>query len=97
MTFEPNEPEWDPNDPNGFGMMGMPSGGEEMSLAFDGASISVPDPELTILQLEETIDFLYEVADEVPKEADNIMEMIKSLYDEIDLINAVEPFYEFAQ
>jgi hypothetical protein len=97
MTFEPNEPEWDPNDPNGFGMMSTPSGGEEMSLAFEDAGISSPDPELTIQQLEETIDFLYDIIDEVPEETDNITEMIRSLQEEMDAISEMESLGWYSQ
>jgi len=94
VTYDSNEPEWDPND---FGMMLASSRDSSETMFSAVVDIGMPDPEVTIQQLEETIDFLYVVADEVPEEADNITEIIKSLYNEINLISTMMPFYEFTQ
>lgn len=89
--YDPNEPEWDPND--FFSMMSMSSGGEDMSLS----SAEMADPELTIHQLKETIDFLYDIIDEAPEETDNILQMIKSMYEEIELVSTANCFYDLTQ
>jgi hypothetical protein len=107
-TPEPNEPYYDPNepfDPNGFGDPNDPNGfgmsmmgqSNQMSLSA-GTRPMVAELGITARQLQDCINFLYEVAAEgSPEDAAVLYEIIPTLEQELSDIYGTQPMYDSTQ
>jgi len=91
LPWDPNEPQWDPIDPNLPGMMLAsspdPSGMVSMDMVADY------DPMVEARQLQDAIDFFYKVAAESPDEAAALHEFLKVLEQDLSAIYESEQVY----